>query len=227
MKKVFLLISTLFGLIVFYSCEKNPSEEPTPTTYTLTSFVFGMGTVTPAKLSGILPGSSVILKFTPEKDYSLYSVEINGSKVKDIQPSAVEVQYTYKDIKNNILVKPAFVETLNLLISNVLNNSPWKLKSMNIYKDDGTFLFSFPLLQEDKEIKRYFYYPQGEVKMYYPDGSLYWSSTWSISGNNFRLGGGDMTIIELTASRLVFKAPPGADPTTGIINYAQYTYERN
>ncbi|NCU28486.1 MAG: hypothetical protein EOM85_02335 [Candidatus Moranbacteria bacterium] len=223
MKKVIPFVLAALLMVLAISCEKEPIPPAPLPTFSVNINKIGNGSATADKTTGITAGSTVNFKFTPDSGYSLYSIKVNDKSINAIIPFGSEYTYSYFGVNSNIKMDVVFVETYNLIISAII---PWKLKAMDIYRENGDFYFSFPLSPEDKEIKRYFYYPQGEVKMYYSDGSLYWSATWSISGNKFKLGDGDMTIIELTASRLVFKASPvkGGD---GTYTYAQYTYERS
>lgn len=92
-----------------------------------------------------------------------------------------------------------------------------------------TLLFTFPLSQEEKSRNKYFYFNYPNInyaETVGTDGVRTFYADWSISINILRVAAMNYTILELTSSRLVYKAPPGADPSTGIVNYAQYTYER-
>jgi len=231
MKKIVILLVVLIILILtFTGCEKPEPPAPPAVFYTLSTSVIGKGSVSPDKLSGIPLGSSIKIKFISELGYAFYSAKENGLKVEELKPSTTEVEHTIKDINRNPNVEATFVETSNLLISRVLNPNPWKYKAMDIYKDDGTLLFTFPLSQEEKNRNKYFYfnYPNTNyVEIIGTDGVRTFYADWSVSQNILRVDATKYTIVELTPTRLVFKAPPGADPTTGIINYAQYTFERN
>lgn len=225
MKKIILFSVIVVLLVGLVSCEKEPRPGPPPVTYAISTTVFGKGSVAPDKLSGVVLGSSVTFKLTPETGYSLYSVKINGVKVEDIYPSTTEIQYVVRDVNTNLNIEVTFVETYNLLIS--VQNPPWRLKAMDIYKEDGTYKYPFTLTKEDKEGRTYYHYPGGKTETLRIDGTPSFSSNdWSISQNTLRVESMNYTIIELTATRLVYKAPPvkGSD---GTYTYAQYTYERN
>lgn len=191
--------------------------------YSITITISGKGSVISDKATVSL-GGKVELTALAEKGYSLYKVKVNGVDV-GIIPTDVEFKYSISDINSNHIVEFIFVETYNLFIS--ILNPPLKMKAMDIYKEDGTYLFSIVLTQEMKERRSYYYYPEGRTVSLMLDGSESFSADWSISQNILRVGLMNYTIIELTPTKLVYKAPPGKDPTTGIINYAQYTYERN
>ena len=229
MKRVIFLSAVLTILaLMLTGCEK--PEPPAPVVfYTLSTNIGGKGSVNPDKLSGIVLGSNVNLKFTPEIGYSLYSVKINGVKIEDIQPSTTEVSYTIQNINKNQYIEVVFVETYNIIISTILNKNPWKLKKIDIYKEDGSFLFSVEDIPQDVIERRTFYYynypSTNYIESLRPDNSQSFYTSWSINQVTLRVDMMNYTVLVLTNTNFVYKAPPviGSD---GTYTYAQYTYER-
>ncbi len=232
MRKIvlFSMVLTILALM-FTGCEKpeNPVPPgPAPVFYTLSSTTSGKGSVNPDKVANISLGSDITVKFIPEAGYSLYSVKVNNVAV-EIQPSSSEVSYTIKNVTSNVRVEVIFVETNNLIISTNFYPSPWKYVSMDIYRENGTFYFTFPLTQEEKNRNMFFYfnYPKTSyTEVLTQEGVRFFYADWSImSQNTLRVSSTNYTIVELSATRLVYKAPPviGSDKT---YTYAQYTFER-
>lgn len=227
MKKIIFLTVFACLLTMLVSCDPEPIPPgPPPVTYTISTVISGKGLVNPDKLSMINLGSNVTLKFTPETGHSLYSVKINGVAIEEIQPTETEVSYVIKNINKNIFIEVVFVETSNLIISTVINKNPWKLKEMNIYKEDGTFLFSINLPQEILDGNYYFYYPEGCIKIIMPDNSVFFETTWYIKQEILTMGPPNkFTIVLLTASKFIYRAAPvpGDDEFR---TYAEYVLER-
>lgn len=230
MKKITSLSIVLFILfLVTTGCDKSDPPPPPPVTYSITISISGEGLVTSDKMTGLSEGSSAVLKFTPKSGYSLYSVKLNGTKVEEIIPTDKELSYTVQAINKNIVVEAVFVETNNILISTVINKNPWKLKSMDIYKEDGNFLFSIDLPKEiiDRRTFYYFNYPYTNyIESLWLDNSQCFYADWSINQTTLRIDMTSYIILELTNTRFKYKASPviGSD---GTYTYAQYTYERN
>lgn len=121
------------------------------------------------------------------------------------------------------------METYNIIISTILNKNPWKLKKIDIYKEDGSLLFSIEDLPEEiMAEKRFFYFNYPSIntnEVVNKNGKQIFFADWSISLNSIRVDAMIFIILELTNTKLVYKATPviGSD---GTYTYAQYTYER-
>lgn len=224
MSKFFIISAQAILLVVLLSCGKDPIPSPPPVTYTVSISKIGNGTVTADKLSEIALGSSVTVKFKSESIWSLYSVKINGVKVEDIYPSDTEVMYTIRDINKNINIEVVFVETGNLLIS--ILNPPLMLKSMKSYDENNNYSSSVDLTHEQLTKKLYFYYysPNSkELKILKENGSSS-SMSWNLSKEVLTLDVTIFYVLELTATKLVYRTP--IINTDGVKRYVVYTYER-
>jgi len=133
-------------LILLLSFQKDSSSSPELQTYTVTINKIGNGTVLSDKTQGISAGSSVTFNITPSASYSIYSIKINGKALTDKIPFDSGFQYTYFGLNSNLTVEVVFVETYNLIISAI--TPPWKLKAMDIYKEDGHYYSLFPFLKK-------------------------------------------------------------------------------
>ena len=186
MKKATPFVLAALLMVLAISCEKEPQVVPPPT-FSISTIVIGKGLVIPEKLQGITLGSDVNFKFTPETEYSLYSVKINGVKVEDIYPSSTEAQYIVRGVNKNLNMEVNFVETNILLLSKL--EPAWRLTKLELYKaSDNTFIATSNLAQEEKARRLYHYYPSMEVKVINPDGTLYWSGKWNLAGDVYEQG---------------------------------------
>ncbi len=228
MKKSIILSVVLTILaLMFTGCEK--PEPPAPVVfYTLSTIINGKGSVNPDKLSGIVLGSNVNLKFTPEIGYSLYSVKINGVKIEDIQPSTTEASYTIQNINKNQYVEVVFEETDVLILSaKSTNEKPWMLTRIGLYKvEDGVFLANIDLTEAELTDRYYLLYPSMKTVVYQLDGGIR-NGEWSLKQRVLRLGSATTyEVLELTSNKFVFKAPPIWSDADKCYIYAVYTQER-
>jgi len=223
--KKFIFAVLVILLVVLVSCEKEPIPGPPPVTYAISTTVVGKGSVVPDKLPSVNLGSSVNFKFTPESEYSLYSVKINGVKVEDIYPSSTEVQYTVRDVNTNLNVEVTFVKTEILLLSKLEPALMWI--KLDIYRaDNDTYIRSSVLTQAEKSRKYYHHYPSMDMEVKNADGTLYWKDKWNLTQGTYQKGGQIFTLLENSDMRLKTKASPIWSNADNCYAYAVYTYER-
>ena len=225
MKKILLLTVIAILLTALTSCDPEPIPPgPPPVSYTISTNTIGKGLVTPDKLSGVNLGSDVTFKLTPEQGYSIYSIKINGTLV-EFQPSASETSYIVKDIKFNLYIDFTFVDTRILLLSQL--EPAWMWTKLDIYRaSDNSFMYEVELTQAERSRKMYHYYPSMEIKYINPDGSVYWQATWNLTGDVYKQGGQNLTVLDLTHNKFVYKASPIWSNVDNCYIYAQYTRER-
>ena len=214
-------------------CEKVVTTTPPvvipPVTSTVLIGKIGKGTVNPDSSVKVVKGKSITITATPDSNYSLYSLKIysfNSSTFSwteeenvEITPTTSSFRYSLR-VDFNIKVVFEFVETDNLIIS--VLNPPWRLKAMEDFSPDGELLFSWPLTEEILSQMFYFYYPEGKVEAFYPNGTLCFNGPWSLKERVLKIGNYYFPIVELTPTKLVYKM----QQVEGRI-YTLYTYERN
>ncbi len=226
-KPVFLSVVLTILALMLTGCDK--PEPPAPAVfYTLSTIVSGKGAVNPDKLSGIVLGSNVNLKLTPEIGYSLYSVKINGVKIEDIQPSTTEISYTIQNINKNQYIEVVFEETDVLILSaKSTNEKPWMLTRIGLYKVEGdVFIRNINLTQAEKTDRYYFIYPSMKTVVYQLDGGIR-NGEWGLRQRILKLGSTDFGVLELTSNKFVFKASPIWSNADNCYIYAVYNLERN
>ncbi len=76
---------------------------------------------------------------------------------------------------------------------------------MEDFSPDGELLFSWPLTEEKLSEMLYFYYPEGKVEAFYPNGTLCFNGTWSLKERVLKIGNYYFNILELTPTRLVYE----------------------
>lgn len=227
-KPVFLSVVLTILALMLTGCDK--PEPPAPVVfYTLSTNIGGKGSVNPDKLSGIVLGSNVTIRITPETGYSVYSVKINGVKIEDIQPSTTEVSYTIQNINKNQYIEVVFEETDVLILSaKSTNEKPWMLTNVGVYKVEGDiFLDNWYLTQAEKTDRYYFLHPSMKTVVYQLDGGIR-NGEWSLKQRVLRFGGTTTyEVLELTSNKFVFKAPPIWSSADNCYIYTIYTSERN
>ena len=226
MKKILLLTVIAILLTALTSCDPEPIPPgPPPVSYTISTNTIGKGLVTPEKLSGVNLGSDVTFKITPEAGYSIYSIKRNGTLVEGFQYSASETSYTVKDVKSNLHIEFTFVDTRILLLSQ--KEPAWRFTKMEIFRArDNVFSHKINLTDIEHSFKIYLYYPSMDIKIFLPDGTIWWSEKWDLVGDLYKEGDAKMTVIEITPNRFVFKAPPVWSEYDKEYLYAMYAYER-
>lgn len=227
MKKIIFLTVFAYLLMMLTSCDPEPIPPgPPPVFYTLSTIVSGKGSVNPDKLSGIIPGSNITVKFIPETGYSLYSVKVNEVKI-DIQPTATEVPYTIMGINKDPVVEVEFVETDVLIFSvKSINEKPWMLIEVGVYKAEGdVFLRNWILTQAEKSDRYYFLYPSMDGFVYQENGGIR-TGKWSLKQKVLQLGSEVLDVVELSSTKIVYRAKPIWSNTDNCYVYAMYILER-
>jgi len=228
-------LTLVIGMIIvlgtyLVGCEKIPVVEKPPVINISYRTVLvsqkGKGTVNPDTLTKVVYGESLTITATPDSGYSLYSLRVIstvphvGVEEKEVEITPTESLYTYtlSSVKANTEVRFEFIETDNLIIS--ILEPPLRLKDISTFSSDGTYLYSSVLLEHELSLSVYFYYPEGKLIIYWPDGTTYFSAGWYLKEGVLHFGGNPYPIVELTPTKLAYKND-GAD------RYVQYTYERN
>lgn len=230
MKKVFVFL--ILATLLLVGCEKTPVVPPIPPINVSYRTVLvsqkGKGTVNPDTLTKVVYGEPLTITATPDSGYTLYSLKIISvvpnreveEEYVEIEPTTAAFHYTFSAVKANIEIYFEFIETDNLIIS--ILNPPWRLKAMEDFSPDGELLFSWPLTEEILSQMFYFYYPEGKVEAFYPNGTLCFNGPWSLKERVLKIGNYYFPIVELTPTKLVYKM----QQVEGRI-YTLYTYERN
>lgn len=222
----FIIVLTL-GTLVFQSCDKDPIGPPPPVTYTMTSIISGKGLLTPEKLTGIKAGSNLLIKFIPEKGYSLYKAKINGQTIEEIFKSETDVPYNVTNINSNLLIEPDFVLTsISRLSVESTSEKAWTLAGVDCYDSKtNQFLWPYDLTDREKRDKYYFLYPSKEIIVKF-DGGGTSSSVWDIKDSVFQSGNQYYKILEISQTTFKYKSKllPRADPN--LFFYTISTYKR-
>ena len=230
-------LTLVIGMIIvlgtyLVGCEKIPVVEKPPVINISYRTVLvsqkGKGTVNPDTLTKVVYGEPLTITATPDSGYTLYSLKIISvvpnreveEEYVEIEPTTAAFHYTFSAVKANIEIYFEFIETDNLIIS--ILNPPWRLKAMEDFSPDGELLFSWPLTEEILSQMFYFYYPEGKVEAFYPNGTLCFNGPWSLKERVLKIGNYYFPIVELTPTKLVYKM----QQVEGRI-YTLYTYERN
>jgi len=229
MKKVFVFL--ILATLLWVGCEKDPVVPPIPQVINVSYRTVlvsqkGKGTVNPDTLTKVVYGESLTITATPDSGYCLYSVKIVSivphreveEEYVEFEPTTAAFHYTFSAVKANIEIYFEFIETDNLIIS--ILEPPLRLKDISTFSSDGTYLYSSVLLEHELSLSVYFYYPEGKLIVYWPDGTTYFSAGWYLKEGVLHFGGNPYPIVELTPTKLAYKND-GAD------RYVQYTYERN
>jgi hypothetical protein len=228
MKKVFVFL--ILATLLWVGCEKTPVVPPIPPVINVSYRTVlvsqkGKGTVNPDTLTKVVYGESLTITATPDSGYSLYSLKVIstvphvGVEEKEVEITPTESPYTYilSSIKANTEVRFEFIETDNLIIS--ILEPPLRLKDISTFSSDGTYLYSSVLLEHELSLSVYFYYPEGKLIIYWPDGTTYFSAGWYLKEGVLHFGGNPYPIVELTPTKLAYK-------DVGASRYVLYTYER-
>lgn len=224
---VTILLLLMVGSLLIQGCEKPEPPGSEPVFYTMSTLVKGKGSVSPDKLSGIVLGSNVSIKITPDTNYSTYSVKVNRTEIEEIIPLGSEFVFNVNNIKSNTKIEVEFIETNILLISvKSTNDKPWMLIQVGaFFKEEDLFLGYWNLSEVEKTDKYYLMYPSMKVEVYQANGGVR-SGKWNLSGNELKIGGEELVLVELTLKKFVYRSNPVWSPANNAYTYALYTYER-
>lgn len=225
---VTILLLLMVGSLLIQGCEKPEPPGSEPVFYTMSTLVKGKGSISPDKLSGIVLGSNVSIKLTPDADYSTYSVKVNGIKIDDVIPFNSEFVLDVKNIKSNTKIEVEFVETNILLISvKSINEKPWMIKKIEFYSVDGNrYLRDANLDPRMKSDKFYFLYPSMDIVVYQEDGGTR-KGSWGLTGMALKLDGDNLTLRELTSSVFSYNHLSAWSEYEQCMIYPKFIYERN
>lgn len=113
------------------------TENPEETTYTITAYASGGGTITPTGANEVIEGESLEFVITPNEGYEVYSVTVDGEEV-----SLTNGKYVFENVSTNSVINVTFKKAAAVDTAITVEDIDWTAETISIDVSEKTKISS-------------------------------------------------------------------------------------